>query len=60
MDLGPHAVFIWLCYGAVGLVVGWLVAGLVIDGRRLGRQLADLEARGLGRGASSRTESTRT
>ncbi|MGE0700276.1 MAG: heme exporter protein CcmD [Hyphomicrobiaceae bacterium] len=44
MDLGPHAVFIWLCYAAVGVVVGGLVAALWLDGRRQARALARLEA----------------
>lgn len=49
MDLGPHAVFIWLCYGAVATVIAGLVLGLWLDGRRHARDLALLEARGLGR-----------
>jgi heme exporter protein CcmD len=51
MDLGPHALFIWLCYGAVGLVVAALVIGLWLDGLRHKRRLADLEARTSRRGS---------
>ena len=53
MDLGPHAVFIWLCYGAVALVVGLMIDALWLDGGRQARALADLEARGIRRGSAS-------
>lgn len=49
MDLGPHAATIWACYGAVAGVLGGLALWLAIDGRRLGRDLADLERRGIRR-----------
>ncbi len=49
MDLGPHAVTIWMCYGAVALVLGGLILWLDLDGRRLARQLASLEERGIRR-----------
>lgn len=49
MDLGPHAAFIWSAYGLFALALGGLGAWLVGDGRRLERQLADLEARGVRR-----------
>ncbi|MDX2156281.1 MAG: heme exporter protein CcmD [Hyphomicrobiaceae bacterium] len=52
MDLGPHAVFIWLCYGAVAIVVIGLILVQHLEGRRLARQLADLEAAGMRRVAS--------
>lgn len=45
MDLGPHASFIWLCYGAVAVVIGLLVAALWLDGRRFAREIAQLEGR---------------
>lgn len=53
MDLGPHAVFIWLCYAAVALVLGGMIAGLWLDGRRQARVLAEFEARGIRRGRSA-------
>jgi heme exporter protein D len=49
MDLGPHAVFIWLCYAAAAIVIGGLVAWLIIDGRRQAKALAEFEARGIRR-----------
>lgn len=49
MDLGPHAAFIWASYGVVTVVLGVLIAGLWLDGRRHLRELALLEAQGLGR-----------
>lgn len=52
MDLGPHAAFIWASYGAVVGVLGALLAWLWIDGRRQGRLLAELEARGVRRRSS--------
>lgn len=54
MDLGPHAVFIWLCYGAVALVVLVLIGWLSLDGRRRRRELEQLEAKGIGRGTPAR------
>ncbi|MGL4395893.1 MAG: heme exporter protein CcmD [Hyphomicrobium sp.] len=53
MDLGPHAAFIWLCYAAVALVTGSLLAWLIADGRRQRRALAELEARGVTRRSAS-------
>lgn len=55
MSLGPHAAFIWASYGAMALVIAALVVWLVVDGRRLERRLADLEARGVRR-RSARAE----
>lgn len=52
MDLGPHAAFIWLCYGAVTVVLGLLGLWLWLDGRRQANALAQLEARGIRRVAS--------
>ena len=49
MDLGPHAIFIWLCYAAVAVVVATMIVGLWLDGRRHARELALLESKGLGR-----------
>ncbi len=53
MDLGPHAMFIWLCYGAVALVVASMIAWLWLDGRRHARELAMLEAKDIGRGGNA-------
>jgi heme exporter protein D len=48
-DLGPHAAFIWWSYFVVAAVIGGLIAWLVMDGRRLRRQLAALDAKGVRR-----------
>lgn len=53
MDLGPHGAFIWSSYGAVALVLGALVIGLWLDGRRHARDLALLEGQVLGRGGDA-------
>jgi len=46
IDLGPHAVFIWLSYAAAALVVaGLLIWGFGGEARQRAR-LADLERRG--------------
>ena len=55
MDLGPHAIFIWLCYAAVAVVVATLVVGLWLDGRRHARDLALLEQQGLARASATET-----
>lgn len=49
MDLGPHASFIWMAYGATVAVIAGLAAWLIADGSRLARSLADFEARGIKR-----------
>ena len=49
IDLGKHAVFIWMSYGAVAIVLTGLVTWLIMDGRRRATQLAELEARGVRR-----------
>jgi len=49
MDLGHHAAFILIAYGAAALVLIGLVAWLVIDGRRQQRLVDALEARGVRR-----------
>jgi heme exporter protein D len=46
MSFGQHAAFIWACYGAVAIAIGGLIAWLLADGRRLARELAEIEARG--------------
>ncbi len=57
MDLGPHAIFIWLCYAAVTLVLAGIGLWLGLDGRRQAKALADLEARGIRRRSASSTPS---
>ena len=49
MDLGPHAAFIWACYGIVTAVLAALALWLVADGRRQQRLIDELEARGVRR-----------
>ncbi len=51
-DLGPHAAFIWLSYGAALLCVTALVVWVWTDERSQKRRLADLERRGLRRRSS--------
>jgi len=53
MDLGPHAVFIWLCYAAVALVVAAMIIWLWFDGRRHRRELDSLESRSAPRSSGS-------
>jgi heme exporter protein D len=57
MNLGPHAAFIVSAYAAAAIIVALLVAWVVIDRRRLGRALAELEAHGVTR--RSQREETR-
>jgi heme exporter protein D len=49
IDLGPHAVFILWAYLGVALAIAGLVAWTYADARRVQRQLAQLEARGVRR-----------
>lgn len=44
IDLGPHALFIELAWGAAVLITGCLVGWVVLDHRAQRRQLAKLEA----------------
>jgi heme exporter protein D len=55
-DLGPHAGFIWLSYGATILAVAGLLIWVFADERGQRQRLADLERRGIRRrsAASSR------
>lgn len=46
LDLGRHAEFIWLSYGAVALATIVLVVWLIADGRRQQKRLDQLEAQG--------------
>jgi heme exporter protein D len=53
-DLGPHAGFIWLSYGAAGLCIGGLIIWAWAGEREQRRRLADLERRGLRRRSSQK------
>jgi heme exporter protein D len=44
IDLGPHALFIELAWGAAVLIVASLVAWVALDHRAQRRELARLEA----------------
>lgn len=44
MDLGAHAVFIWLCYAAAALIIAGTILWLWLDGLRLGREIDLIEA----------------
>ncbi|MGL5363609.1 MAG: heme exporter protein CcmD [Bosea sp. (in: a-proteobacteria)] len=48
-NLGPHAAFILLSYGAALLIIGGLVLSVMADHRAQKRRLAELEARGITR-----------
>ncbi|MGO9473749.1 MAG: heme exporter protein CcmD [Rhodomicrobium sp.] len=54
-DLGPHAGFIWISYGAAAASIGGLLFWAWAGEREQQRRLADLERRGLRR-RSSREE----
>lgn len=60
MDLGKHALFIWLCYGAVSGVVALMILGLWLDGRRQMRELGRLDARGIRRDTAASFDPTST
>jgi len=47
IDLGPHAAFIWLSYGAALLVVAALIAWAFGGEARARAKLAELERRGI-------------
>jgi heme exporter protein D len=51
-DLGPHAGFIWVAYGAAALVIAVLIAWTWTSEREQRRRLADLERRGIRRRSS--------
>ncbi|NOT71954.1 MAG: heme exporter protein CcmD [Hyphomicrobium sp.] len=53
MNLGTHAAFILISYGATALVIAALIGWLIADGRRQLAALADLEARGVRRRSST-------
>ncbi len=52
LDLGPHAGFIWISYGAAVLVVAGLIVWAWAGEREQKQRLADLERRGLRRRSS--------
>ena len=54
IDLGEHAAFILLSYGAMALVLTLVVGWLYLDGERQKKALKALEDRGLGRGSRDR------
>ena len=56
LNLGPHAVYIWACYGIVTLVLALLIGWLILDGRQQQRQLDELEARGVRRRSATAGE----
>jgi heme exporter protein D len=60
IDLGPHAAFILLSYGAAIAVVAGLIAWVVADHRAQARALADLESRGVRRRSAARAEAEPT
>jgi len=49
MDLGKHAVFIWMSYGVVFAGLISLIIWLVRDGKKQQAILDDFEARGITR-----------
>lgn len=58
MDLGPHAVFIWLSYAAATLVVAGLIVWAFGSEARQRARLADLEQRGIFRRSRVAAEET--
>ena len=56
MDLGPHAVFIWISYAVVTLTVVVLVFWLIIDGWKQTADLQALERQGVKRRSSTAGE----
>ena len=53
-DLGPHAGFIWVSYGAAALLIAGLIFWAWAGEREQQQRLADLERRGLRRRSSQR------
>ncbi|MDR3373551.1 MAG: heme exporter protein CcmD [Ancalomicrobiaceae bacterium] len=53
-SLGPHAGFILAAYAVFLVAVIGVVVWIVLDGRQLSRQLAELEARGIRRRGSDK------
>jgi heme exporter protein CcmD len=59
MNLGPHASFIWASYAVVAFALAGLIGWLVLDGRRLQRQLNALDARGVRRRSAADEKSSK-
>jgi heme exporter protein D len=53
-DLGPHAGFIWVSYGAAAILIAGLIFWAWAGEREQQQRLADLERRGLRRRSSQR------
>jgi len=49
MNLGPHAAFIVMSYAAAIAIVAGLVVWVVLDRRRLARELGELDVQGITR-----------
>lgn len=49
MDLGNHGGFILAAYLVAVMVIAALIGWIVLEGRALKKQMADLEARGIRR-----------
>jgi heme exporter protein D len=49
MNFGPHVGFIVSAYGAAIVIVAALISWVMIDRRRLRREIAKLEAQGITR-----------
>lgn len=56
LDLGPHAIFIWLSYAATAAGVAGLLFWVWSDERSQRQRLADLERRGIRRRSASNPE----
>ena len=54
MNLGPHANFILIAYGAAALILAVLIAWVALDHRAQRRALDELEARGVTRRSAGR------
>jgi heme exporter protein D len=59
MDLGPHVAFIVISYAAAIAIVAALVVWIMLDRRRLTRELHELESQGILR-RSERTGENKT
>jgi len=52
-DLGPHAGFIWLSYGAAAIAIAGLILWVWLDERAQRKRIETLERRGLRRRSAS-------
>ncbi|MBS9478233.1 heme exporter protein CcmD [Ancylobacter radicis] len=55
--LGEHGFFILASYGVSALVLGALALSIVLDGRSVRRQLAEMDQRGIRRRSAGRDAS---